>query len=172
MSENVDTRATMPPPTQNTLHPSVSRSPSPKLWISAPRCAGGTGPGGGVGCPQRKQRRPAVSVGGQCLHDPWDRPSYSLTVKDLFMSSPASFEFDAVIVGGTPAGIMAGITVAKSGAARRYTGAQRAYRRLASERARRHRYPYPRRHRRLVPRIREAHQAAIQRKHTARIRSR
>ena len=31
------------------------------------------------------------------------------------MSSPSHFEFDAVIVGGTPAGIMAGITVAKSG---------------------------------------------------------
>ncbi len=31
------------------------------------------------------------------------------------MSSPSNFEFDAVIVGGTPAGIMAGITVAKSG---------------------------------------------------------
>ena len=31
------------------------------------------------------------------------------------MRSPSSFEFDAVIVGGTPAGIMTGITVAKSG---------------------------------------------------------
>ncbi|MDE2635326.1 MAG: FAD-dependent oxidoreductase [Chloroflexota bacterium] len=31
------------------------------------------------------------------------------------MTSPATYEFDAVIVGGTPAGIMAGITVAKAG---------------------------------------------------------
>ncbi len=31
------------------------------------------------------------------------------------MKSPLSFEFDAVIVGGTPAGIMAGISVAKAG---------------------------------------------------------
>ncbi len=31
------------------------------------------------------------------------------------MTSPLSFEFDAVIVGGSPAGIMAGITVAKAG---------------------------------------------------------
>ena len=31
------------------------------------------------------------------------------------MTSPPTFDFDAVIVGGTPAGIMAGITVAKAG---------------------------------------------------------
>ena len=31
------------------------------------------------------------------------------------MTAPAIFDFDAVIVGGTPAGIMAGITVAKAG---------------------------------------------------------
>ncbi len=31
------------------------------------------------------------------------------------MTSPASFDFDAVIVGGTPAGIMAGIAVARAG---------------------------------------------------------
>ncbi len=31
------------------------------------------------------------------------------------MSTPPTFEFDAVIVGGTPAGIMCGITVAKAG---------------------------------------------------------
>ncbi|MCY3976665.1 MAG: FAD-dependent oxidoreductase [Chloroflexi bacterium] len=31
------------------------------------------------------------------------------------MTSPATYEFDAVIVGGTPAGIMTGITVAKAG---------------------------------------------------------
>ena len=51
------------------------------------------------------------------------------------MSSPSHFEFDAVIVGGTPAGIMAGITRRQIGAARGHPGAQRAYRRLAGQRA-------------------------------------
>ena len=89
-AKSVDTRATMPPPTQNTLRPAAIGSPPEGLCLRDPSLLG-EGPGVGVRCSQRKQGRPTVSVDGQCIRDRravYTRPTGSVHATHAIISSP------------------------------------------------------------------------------------